>query len=63
MKRITIGHHSLSIPSIVLLHFHDESYSLYRVLTLMAKTYTETLLKDKSAPGGHFTAYIRSSPS
>jgi len=29
---------------------------------LTAKTYTEALLKDESAPHGHSTAYIRSLP-
>ena len=61
MKRIIVGHHSLSIPSIAL-HVHDTLYSLYQVLTLMTKTYTKALLKDKKTHGGHSISNTGSSP-
>ena len=62
MKSIIVGHHSLSIPSIVFLNVHDASYSLYRVLTLTTKAYMEALLKDESTSDGQFTSYVGSSP-
>jgi len=62
MKRITVGHHSLSIPGIALLYVHDALYSLYQVLTLTTKIYTEALLKDKNTPYGRSIANTGSSP-
>ena len=40
----------------------DRSYSLFRVLTPTAQTYTESLLNDGSAPDGRFYSLFGSSP-
>jgi len=37
-------------------------YSIYQVITLKAKAYTGTLLKDGGPPDGSLTAYSGSSP-
>jgi len=38
------------------------TYSLYRVLTMTAKTYTEALLKDESSHDGHLQPISDSHP-
>jgi len=48
VKKFTIVHHPFPID---ISEMHQKC--LYRVLTLMTKTYTEPLLKHESAPDGH----------
>ena len=48
MKKFAIVHHLFPYNLI------NASKSLYWVLTLMAQTYTESLLNDESAPDGRY---------
>jgi len=48
MKKFTVAHNLFPY------NLKNALNNLYQVLTLMAQTYTESLLNDGSAPDGHY---------